>query len=210
MKPLYVFDFDGTLVDSVANYTRATLRIFEENGISYPPDIMTILTPLSFSQTAEYFVQAGAKGTCEELAARLGQSLMDEYAHHIYTKPFVREALQKIKGEGNRLFILSASPHVAIEACMANNGLTDLFEQVFSCDDFGLPKGNVNIYLQLADRLGCKPRDIRFFDDNLLALKAAEQAGFCIRGVFDDHSDYTHAQMAAVSPDYISSFEELL
>lgn len=210
MKQIYVFDFDGTLVDSVAYYTRATLRIFDEAGISYPADIMTTLTPLSFSQTAEYFVQAGVKGTVEELIQRLGAYLMDEYAHHIKVKPFVLEALRALKEQECRLFILSASPHIALEACMANNGMTSLFEKIFSCDDFGLPKTDVNIYLQLAHRLGCAPQEIRFFDDNLLALKAAEQAGFRIRGVFDEHSDYTPAQMAAVSPDYISSFDELL
>ena len=48
----YLFDFDGTLVDSMPSYTAAMLRILDEEGISYGPDIIKIITPLGLNGTA--------------------------------------------------------------------------------------------------------------------------------------------------------------
>ena len=50
----YLFDFDGTLVDSMPYYAKAMLQILDENGISYPEDIVKTITPLGYGGTADY------------------------------------------------------------------------------------------------------------------------------------------------------------
>ena len=40
----YLFDFDGTLVDSMPTYAAMMLRILDENKISYGDDIIKIIT----------------------------------------------------------------------------------------------------------------------------------------------------------------------
>lgn len=42
----YLFDFDGTLVDSMPSFVSTMLRILDENGISYGEDIIKTITPL--------------------------------------------------------------------------------------------------------------------------------------------------------------------
>lgn len=62
MKKACLFDFDGTLVDSMPTFVSAMLRILDENGISYGNDIIKILAPLGLSGTAEYYTnQLGVK-----------------------------------------------------------------------------------------------------------------------------------------------------
>lgn len=56
----YLFDFDGTLVDSMPTYISAMLRILDENGITYGDDIIKIITPLGVNGTAEYYLQLTA------------------------------------------------------------------------------------------------------------------------------------------------------
>ena len=56
----YLFDFDGTLVDSMPTYISAMLRILDENGITYGDDIIKIITPLGVNGTAEYYLQLAA------------------------------------------------------------------------------------------------------------------------------------------------------
>ena len=46
MYNTYLFDFDGTLVDSMPDYCAAMLRILDENGISYEKDIVKVITLL--------------------------------------------------------------------------------------------------------------------------------------------------------------------
>ena len=53
----YLFDFDGTLVDSMPVYASLMIRILDENNVSYGDDIVKIITPLGFRGTAKYFVE---------------------------------------------------------------------------------------------------------------------------------------------------------
>ena len=53
----YLFDFDGTLVDSMPSYVSVMLRILDEANVSYQSDIIKIITPLGYLGTARYFVE---------------------------------------------------------------------------------------------------------------------------------------------------------
>ena len=52
----YLFDFDGTLVDSMPTFVSAMLRILDENHIHYDKDITKTITPLGLNGTTEYFI----------------------------------------------------------------------------------------------------------------------------------------------------------
>ena len=52
----YLFDFDGTLVDSMPTYVSSMLRILDENHIPYEKDIVKVITPLGMAGTAEYYM----------------------------------------------------------------------------------------------------------------------------------------------------------
>ena len=53
---LCIFDFDGTLVDSMPTYVSSMLRILDENSIAYGEDIVKIITPLGVHGAADYFI----------------------------------------------------------------------------------------------------------------------------------------------------------
>ena len=56
MKDYYLFDFDGTLVDSMPTFVSVMLRILDENNIPYEEDIIKVITPLGLNGTAEYYI----------------------------------------------------------------------------------------------------------------------------------------------------------
>ena len=43
---VFLFDFDGTLVDSMPSYGQAMVGVLDEQGLSYPQDVIRIITPL--------------------------------------------------------------------------------------------------------------------------------------------------------------------
>ena len=210
MKQVYVFDLDGTLVDSMPYFTTGILSIPDEEGIEYDENLIKILTPLGYTKSAEYYVNVlGMKDSVENIVARIEKKLVYEYSNNIITKPGVRAYLQRLHTEGARLFVLTASPHIVTDVCLQKNGVYDLFEQVWSVEDFRLSKSDTRIFFEVAKSIGCAPQDIHYFDDSLIALENAGLAGLNTYGVYDSHTEEELARMKTLSRHFVRTFEDL-
>lgn len=206
----YLFDFDGTLVDSMPTYVSAMLRILDENNIPYEKDIVKIITPLGLIGTAEYFMDMGLDLSKEEIISLMKEYMLEGYFYHIPAKKNVISVLKKLKESGANLNVLTASPHITLDACLKRLGIYDLFTNVWSCDDFNTTKADPEIYKMAADRIGESVENILFLDDNLNADKTAKSAGMLVCGVYDDSSKEYINEMKEIADYYIYDFSELL
>ena len=207
----YLFDFDGTLVDSMPTFVSSMLRILDENDISYGSDIIKIITPLGLNGTAEYYIdQMGIKLSKEQLMGIMKDHMMDDYFHTIPSKMNVPEVLQELKNRGASLNVLTASPHITLDACLKRLGLWELFDNVWSCDDFNTTKADPQIYVRAAEKMNTTVENVLFLDDNLNADLTAKAAGMQVCGVYDESSKDYVEQMKAANDYYIYDFQELL
>lgn len=211
MKKAYLFDFDGTLVDSMPTFVSAMLRILDENNISYNNSIIKIITPLGLSGTAEYYInQLGVQMSKEQLMSVMKEYMLDAYFHTIPAKANVPEVLRELKERGASLNVLTASPHITLDACLKRLGLWTLFDNVWSCDDFNTTKANPQIYVMAAKKMNRSVEEVLFLDDNLNADLTAKAAGMQVCGVYDESSKDYVDQMKAANDYYIYDFQELL
>ncbi len=206
----FLFDFDGTLVDSMPVYVRSMLRILDENGITYGDDIVKIITPLGLLGTAKYYVELGVPLTLEQIIMKMKEYMYDAYCNDIPAKENVVAVLSELKRRGVSLNVLTASPHITLDACLKRIGIFDIFDNVWSCDDFSTTKADPQIYVRAAEKLGKRVEEVLFLDDNLGADQTAKQAGMKVCGVYDDSSKEYKEQIAAVADHYIHDFSELL
>jgi len=205
-----LFDFDGTLVDSMPTFVSVMLRILDEYGIDYEDDIVKIITPLGYHGTAEYYRTLGISAPTDELVRQMNEYAYDEYAHNILAKASVQDTLSKLKKRGVSLNVLTASPHKVLDPCLKRLGLWDLFDNVWSCDDFCTTKSDPLIYQMASERIGRPIQDIIFVDDNVNAVKTARLAGMRSYGIYDESSKDFIEEMKSASDKYIFSFDELI
>ena len=206
----YLFDFDGTLVDSMPTYVSAMLRILDENSISYDKDIVKIITPLGVIGPAEYFVKLGIDKPKEEIILLMKEYMAEAYFYHIPAKNNVIRVLKELKKKGCDLNVLTASPHITLDACLKRLGIYDLFTNVWSCDDFHTTKADPDIYRMAAEQIGESIENILFLDDNFNADKTAKSAGMLVCGVYDDSSKDYVDDIKGITDYYIYDFEELI
>ena len=206
----WLFDFDGTLVDSMPTYASVMLRILDENGIAYEPDILKIITPLGYPDTARYYVELGVPMTQEAIVAKMTEYAVAEYTHRVPAKAHVIQTLHQLKARGDDLNVLTASPHTMLDPCLKRLGLFELFTHVWSCEDFGTNKANPEIYHRAAEKIGRPVEEIWFLDDNLNADRTAKAAGMRVCGVYDASSAEYEEQIRQVADRYIVDFQELL
>ena len=206
----YLFDFDGTLVDSMPTYASSMLRILDENGIVYDDSIIKIITPLGLVPTAKYFIELGVKKSLEEIGNRMGELMLFEYENNIPAKSGVIETLNALKARGASLNVLTASPHLTLDACLKRLGIFDIFDNVWSCEDFATTKADPEIYKTVAQKLGKEVGEVLFLDDNLNADKTAKIAGMKVCGVYDDSSKEYVEEIKAATDYYVYRMDELL
>lgn len=204
-----LFDFDGTLVDSMPTWGRKVLRILELSGITPPEGILRILTPLGDTGSMKYFKEHfGVTMTEEEMLREMDAFAVPKYAHEILLKEGAREYLEALRANGVRIFLLTASPRQCFVPCLENVGVASLFEEAWSCEDFKTVKSNPDIYRMAAERMGVRVGDITFFDDNIIALKTAKEAGLRTVGVFDESSAADEAAIRAFTDEYVYALNE--
>ncbi len=207
----YLFDFDGTLVDSMPTYMSAMLNILDEEGVAYDQEIMKTITPLGYVGTAKYYIeQLGVKKTAEELIGRMYQYALPEYVQRIPAKAHVIPVLQALKARGCSLNVLTASPHETLDPCLKRLGIFELFDHVWSCEDFSTTKADPEIYRRAAQLIGAPISQILFLDDNYHADLCARRAGINVCGVFDPSSAEFEQEIRQVCHGYIRDFSELL
>ena len=207
----YLFDFDGTLVDSMPTFCSSVLRILDENRISYPADITKTITPLGFNGSAEYFINTlGLNMEKTQLVDLMKAYMLDAYFYTIPAKANVISTLEALKAAGASLNVLTASPHITLDACLKRLGIWELFDSIWSCEDFETTKADPDIYTKAAEKMGTSVENVLFLDDNLHADTVAKSAGMQVCGVYDDSSKDYVEQMKAANDYYIYDFEELL
>ncbi len=206
----FLFDFDGILVDSMPTYAGVMLRILDECGVSYGDDLVKIITPLGFKDTAKYYINMGVQLPYEEIVRRMGEYAIDAYTNDVQAKEGVIETLRALKERGDDLHVLTASPHVTLDPCLKRLGIWDLFTNVWSCNDFDTNKSDPDIYRRAAEKIGRPVEEIIFLDDNYNADKTAREAGMQVWGVYDDTSAEYEAEIRSVTQRYIRNFREIL
>ena len=210
MHHTYIFDFDGTLVDSMPSWAEKVLNILRECGVEYPADIINIVTPLGDRGTAEYMRGVlGVPLSLEEIFRQMDEYALPKYRDEIGIKDGVREYLAHLRDRGSTLHVLTASPHKMVDPCLKRLGIFDWFSNVWSTDDFGMVKSDPQIYLAAADRIGVDVSDAVFFDDNLMAVRTARAAGMYAVGVYDASSDALVEEIRAAADLYVRSMSEL-
>ena len=207
----YLFDFDGTLVDSMPTFATLMKRILDERGISYGDDLIKIITPLGYEGTAKYYRESlGVEESEESLVACMHSYAEYAYANEIGAKPHVIEVLRELRGRGHSLNVLTASPHSMLDPCLKRLDIYGLFDNVWSCEDFGTTKSDPKIYLMAAQKMGVSVDEVIFLDDNFNADRVAKSAGMTVYAVYDESSAEYEREMREAMDRYILDFSELL
>ena len=207
---MYLFDLDGTLVDSNGIWAGVDRTFLARRGMPYTQEyyehVAHTILPLAAVFTKEY---CRLDESCEAIIAEWMDLAKDSYAH-VALKPYARELLDKLSAHGERLAIFTSAVPSHCETALETHGLKPYFERVVFAHDLGADKGTADAFRQAADILGVAPAECVFLDDSVKSCRAAKEAGMYVIGVYDPFFEGANGEMPDACHRFIRSFEELL
>jgi HAD superfamily hydrolase (TIGR01509 family) len=206
---IYIFDFDGTLVDSMPTWSGIHVNALKSAGIPVPDDFVQTITPLGNYRASQYTISLGLDVSLESYLDFVSKTLYEAYTTRIELRSGVKEKLSELKSAGHSLNVLTASPHHYLDPCLRRHGIYDLFDKVWTIEDFGYTKAQTIIYTEAARRLDASIDRCVFVDDNATAVETAKKTGMYTVGIFDETSKDFAPQLKAVSDLYIEDFSQI-
>lgn len=185
-----LFDYDGTLADSVPAVRHATNDALRERGLP-ATDEAGILYGMQYETTKRFAYHSGRE------EPDLLQALQDSFYLHLadraeLIRPFegALELVEELKEQGFAVGIVSNNPSHLIRGVLSLWGAGDLFDVVLGENDFYPRKpdpAGINLALQ---HLGVTPLRAAYVGDSDSDAKAARDAGLFAVGVTWSHHTY--------------------
>lgn len=172
----YLFDCDGTIVDSMPLHYVAWKRVLDPYGCPFPED--------------QFYAWGGrpVEGIIAELNRIHGLSmppretalLKEEYYKDMLPEAQpVAEVLAEIEAHHGRIpfAVVSGSTRDSVEASLSALGILDKFDTLVCAGDYAHGKPAPDPFLLAAERLGVAPSDCLVFEDAETGIAAARAAG---------------------------------
>lgn len=201
-----IFDFDGTLFDSMFIWDQAGELYLRGQGKTPLPSTAEDLRTMSLRQAAQYFQTTYALPfPVEEIMEGINRTVEAFYFHDALPKPGVTALLEQLRQAGVAMGIATATDRYQIEAALRRCGLEHYFDAIFTCSEVGHGKERPEIYRMALEHLGADRGSCIVFEDALHAVKTAKADGFPVVAVYDV-SEPRQDQLIALADCYLTDF----
>lgn len=177
-----LFDKDGVLMDSEAEYERRRQIFFSERGIdSYGfPDFYGSNNDVIWRTVEPNDAERRAR-----LEVEFVERFKDEpmvYADYVY--PAVRPTLEALRARGILTALASSSPRRFIDRFLQAVDMVDLFDYTVSGEECDNHKPAPDVYVRAMEALGVRADEVLVVEDSPLGIAAGRAAGAFVLALF--------------------------
>lgn len=206
-----VFDFDGTLVDSMNMWTDIDIEYLARYGHRFTADLQTDIEGMSTDEMAVYFRNRyGIPRTNSEMREDWEEMSREKYLYEIPLKPYVREFLVLLRKSGIKTAVATCTELSIARRSLETHGILGMFDAMATTTEAGCGKPAADVYLLAAERLGLDPSECIAFEDLPAGIESAKNAGMFTVAVDDSFSRDKEAQKREMSDLFIYDFSQLL
>ena len=204
-----IFDFDGTLFDSMHLWKGLRFRFFEHIGLSLTEEEKKELEGIYIRESLIFVKEKfNLKESYDELLDQFFDYLKALYLDAAAPKNDIIDFLEKLKSKGVKMGIATASRESAVEAALKKFDMLDYFEAIYSTYTVGVAKTESKVYDTVLEVLGTEKDTTWVFEDALYAAKTAKENGYHLVGIYDK-SEKNVAKLQQLADIYIHNYSEI-
>ncbi len=203
-----IFDFDGTLFDSMSIWETACADYLATLSLTAESDLSEKIKTMSLLQAAEYLKAAYALPmTVEGIMNGINKTVEDFYFYHAVPKESVMEFVCALNARGIKMCIATATDRYQVEAALKRCGMLENFEAIYTCTEVGHGKDEPYIFERACEYLGTPKSETAVFEDAYHAAQTAKNAGFYVIGVYDRFENRAE-ELKILADMYVNNIKE--
>ena len=204
-----IFDFDGTLFDSMFIWDTAGEAYLRSVGKEPEADLQKVLKPMSLLQSAAYIRENYQLPlSVAQIMDGVNRTVEDFYFHTVVPKPGVIAFLEELHRRNNRMCIATATDRYQVEAALRRCRMRYFFSEIFTCTEIGSGKEKPEIFRKAMAHLQTDRSTTAVVEDACHAARTAKQDGFLVVGVYDAHESRQRELMNIVDV-FLSDYFDL-
>ena len=183
-----IFDFDGTLFDSMFIWDTAGEVYLRSIGKEPKTDLQKVLKSMSLLQSAQYIREKyDIPLSVEDIMDGVNRTVEGFYFHTVEPKPGVIDFLEELRRRNIRMCIATATDRYQVEAALQRCGMRHFFSEIFTCTEVGNGKDRPDIFRKAMEHLQTDRNTTAVVEDAYHAVHTAKEDGFLVVGVYDSH-----------------------
>ena len=204
-----IFDFDGTVFDSMHIWKGVKFQFFDRIGLILNEEQREEFKKLFLLDAIELAKERfNLKMTDKELFNEFFTLIKEKYLADTKPKNDIIEFLEKLKAKGVKMGIATATGEPALIAVLEKFNMLHYFEEIYSTYTVGASKTEPKVYDVVLNELGTEKETTWIFEDALYAAKTAKKAGYNVVGIYDK-SEPEQEELKNLVDIYIHNYSEL-
>ena len=205
-----IFDFDGTLVDSMFIWDTFGEDYLRTLGKEPKENLTETFKTFTLEQAAEYYREHyGVTLSVGEIVDGVNDMVAEIYRTKVTLKSGVLEFLRDLQSKGVKMCVATVTDRPIVEDVLNRLGIRDFFTEIFTCAEVGHNKETPHIYRAALEVLGTSKEETVVFEDALHALMTAKKDGFPVAAVYDKHEE-KQEKLKEIADIYIEDFNTIL
>lgn len=186
---LYIFDLDGTILDSMPEWEHLGRNYLSASGITSPDNLEKTIETMTLEESAAYFQTLGLAKTADEIIAGVTDFIRDKYRFSIPAKPDMKKLIRDLHQNGKTLCLLTTSEEDCARSAMKRLHLLSCFQYFYTSSMLGLGKNSPSIYQKTCALCHTAPANTIVLEDAAYAVRSAVQAGCTTIAVADSSNE---------------------
>ena len=204
----YLFDLDGTLVDSEKLKGKALAETCSLFGGTVDVKVYkTVMGERWLNVTSHFFTMAKIEPDIDEFNAEFKKFYQELLLKELTPNPNVVELLFKLKALRKKMGVVSSGADWMVDQVLSQLELSEFFDIVISKEQVKKLKPDPEAYLLALEKLGLPSSEVLIFEDSNSGLIAARNAN-CDSVAFKHEFNANHDLSLAIQT--ISDFNEFL
>ncbi len=204
-----IFDFDGTLFDSMHIWKGIKYKYFDYIGLHLTKKDAEAFNGLHLRESLILAKERfDLEESYEELFFSFFDYLKERYLNEAMPKNDIIGFLEKLEAKGVKMGIATATGEPALEAVLKKFGMLKYFSVIYSTYTVGASKTEPKVYDVVLKEIGTDKETTWVFEDALYAAKTVKANGYNLVGIFDESEENTD-ELEKIADIYIHNYEEI-